>query len=270
MASSDNQRVATTDAEAGRRVGRSLDRPPILRVAGLAAYYGELRAIYDVSLSINEGDVLSIIGANGAGKSTLIKSLTGLMNRGRAAHTRGEVTFKNQRIDTMAAEKIVDLGVAMVPEGRRLFVRMSVQDNLMCGAYLPRCRAGAADKLDEIYSLFPRLAERKDQLVSQMSGGEQQMVAIGRALMSSPELILFDELSLGLAPKVVADIYQVVDRIYRQGVTCVIIEQDMKRALSVASQVCVMLEGTVVLEGTPEQLSVDQITAAYFGAGAMV
>lgn len=251
-------------------VDTAAERPPILRTAGLAAYYGELRAIYDISLTIGQGDVLSIIGANGAGKSTLIKSITGLMNRGRAAHTRGEINYKNQRIETLPAERIVDLGVAMVPEGRRLFARMSVEDNLLAGAFLPRCRPMAKAKLDEVFELFPRLAERRQQIVSQMSGGEQQMVAIGRALMSSPELILFDELSLGLAPTVVEDIYRVVQQVYRQGVTCVVIEQDMKRALSVATQVCVMLEGTVVLEGKPEELSVEQISAAYFGTGVTV
>ena len=254
------------ESSATANSNRRTERAPILKTVGLSAYYGELRAIYDVNLSIYEGDVLSIIGANGAGKSTLIKSITGLMNRGRVAHTRGEITYRNQRIDTLAAEVIVDRGVAMVPEGRRLFARMSVQDNLLCGAYLPRCRADARSDLETVYTLFPRLADRRQQLVSQMSGGEQQMVAIGRALMSSPDLILFDELSLGLAPAVVDDIYKVLSRIVSQGVTCIVIEQDMRRALAVASQCCVMLEGTVVLEGSPAELTEEQITAAYFGA----
>ncbi len=244
------------------------EKRPLLRVAGLSAFYGELRAIYDVNLSIGQGDVLSIIGANGAGKSTLMKSIVGLMNRGRVAHTRGEITFGRERIDRMPSEQIVDLGIAMVPEGRRLFARMNVEDNLLAGAFLPRCRPTARQRLEEIYALFPRLADRRNQVVSQMSGGEQQMVAIGRALMSEPSLILFDELSLGLAPTVVEDIYQTVEGIYRRGVTCVIIEQDMSRALAVATQVCVMLEGTIVLEGTPAELTREQITAAYFGTEA--
>jgi len=154
----------------------------------------------------------------------------------------------------------------MVPEGRRLFGRMSVEDNLRAGAFLPRLRAGADRRLNEVYSLFPRLRDRRAQIVSQMSGGEQQMVAIGRALMSSPQLILFDELSLGLAPAVVDDIYRKVKDIHAQGVTCVVIEQDMHRALAVANHVCVMLEGSIVLEGTPASLSEAAITAAYFGA----
>jgi branched-chain amino acid transport system ATP-binding protein len=245
-----------------------VEKSPLLRVAGLSAYYGELRALYDVNLSVGEGDILSIIGANGAGKTTLMKSIVGLMNRGSVAHTRGEITLRRERIDRLGPEQIVDLGVAMVPEGRRLFSRMSVEDNLLAGAFLPRCRAGAQARLEQAYELFPRLAERRRQVVSQMSGGEQQMVAIGRALMSEPSLVLFDELSLGLAPAVVEDIYQTVQRIYRQGVTCVIIEQDMTRALAVATQVCVMLEGTIVLEGTPAELTRDRITAAYFGTEA--
>jgi branched-chain amino acid transport system ATP-binding protein len=190
----------------------------------------------------------------------------GMMNRGAAAHVRGEIAFRGERIDRRDTESIVDAGVALVPEGRRLFPRMSVEDNLLCGAWLPRCRAQMHERLEEVYELFPRLAERREQVVSQMSGGEQQMVAIGRALMSSPSLILFDELSLGLAPSVIEDIYATVTTIHRRGVTCVVIEQDLGRALAVATQVCVMLEGSVVLEGTPASLSRARIEAAYFGA----
>lgn len=239
---------------------------PLLTIAGLSAYYGELRAIYDVALDIRQGDILAIIGANGAGKSTLLKSVVGLMNRGQAAHIRGRVEFRGQRLDRMTTEQIVDAGVTLVPEGRRLFARMSVEDNLRAGAFLPRLRATADRRLGDIFNLFPRLRERRTQIVSQMSGGEQQMVAIGRALMSSPQLILFDELSLGLAPSVVDDIYRKVHDIHASGVTCVVIEQDMRRALSVANHVCVMLEGSIVLEGRPGDLSEAEITAAYFGA----
>jgi branched-chain amino acid transport system ATP-binding protein len=256
------------DADAGPResTGPRSGRAPLLRVGGLSAFYGEMRAIFDVNLAIGEGEILSIIGANGAGKSTLMKSIMGMMNRGAAAHVRGEIAFRGERIERRDTEAIVDAGLAMVPEGRRLFARMSVEDNLLCGAWLPRCRPGMRERLDEVYALFPRLAERREQVVSQMSGGEQQMVAIGRALMSSPSLILFDELSLGLAPVVVEDIYRTVADIHRRGVTCVVIEQDLSRALSVATQVCVMLEGSIVLEGTPATLSRERIEAAYFGA----
>jgi len=236
---------------------------PLLTIAGLSAYYGELRAIYDIALEIGEGDILAIIGANGAGKSTLLKAIVGLMNRGQAAHIRGRIEFAGKRLDAMTTEQIVDAGVTMVPEGRRLFARMSVEDNLRAGAFLPRLRGGADRRLGEI---FPKLRDRRSQIVAQMSGGEQQMVAIGRALMSSPRVILFDELSLGLAPAVVDDIYRKVHDIHARGVACVIIEQDMKRALEVANHVCVMLEGALVLEGRPGELTEDQITAAYFGS----
>jgi len=238
---------------------------PLLAVSGLSAYYGELRALYDVTLSVRPGEVLSIIGANGAGKSTLLKSIVGMMNRGAAAHIQGDIEFAGRRIAGRATEDIVDAGITMVPEGRRLFARMSVEENLAAGAFLPRCRTGLRQRMDEIYALFPKLHERREQVVAQMSGGEQQMVAIGRALMSSPRLILFDELSLGLAPAVIEEIYRKVRTIHEQGVTCIIIEQDMRRALSVADRVCVMLEGSIVLSGRPAELSEAAITAAYFG-----
>ena len=241
-------------------------RRPLLSVSGLSAYYGELRALYDVSFQVSAGDVLSIIGANGAGKSTLMKSLVGMMSRGKTAHIEGTIDFRGRRLDRLGTEKIVDAGVTMVPEGRRLFARLSVEDNLLAGAFLQRCRHGAPKKLKEIYELFPRLGERRDQVVSQMSGGEQQMVAIGRALMSSPEIVLFDELSLGLAPSIVDDVYRNVRAINQRGVTCIIIEQDMRRAMAVANHVLVMLEGRVVLEGKPGDLTEQQVTAAYFGS----
>jgi branched-chain amino acid transport system ATP-binding protein len=238
---------------------------PLLEIRQLSAFYGEVGALHDINLAVHSGDVLTIIGANGAGKTTLLKSIVGMMNRGRAAHIRGEIELRGRRLDRMETVEIVDAGVTMVPEGRRLFARLSVEDNLLSGAYLPRSRRAIRDRLEETYALFPKLRDRRGQLASQLSGGEQQMVAIGRALMSSPSLILFDELSLGLAPAVVDDIYENVARIIADGVTCVIIEQDMQRALSVASKVCVMLEGRIVLRGGAGELSHDAITAGYFG-----
>ena len=239
---------------------------PALRVTSLSAYYGELRAIYDISLELQRGEVLAIIGANGSGKSTLLRSLVGLMNQGARAHIRGQIEFEGHRLDRMSSEDIVDIGVTLVPEGRRLFPRMSVEDNLLSGAYLPRCRADISRRLAEIYTLFPRLAERKSQVVSQMSGGEQQMVAIGRALMSSPKLIAFDELSLGLSPLMVEEIYKNLKGVMASGRTLIIVEQDLKRALSVCTRFVVMLEGAIVLEGRPSEVSEEAITAAYFGS----
>ncbi len=242
------------------------DSAPMLRVANLSAFYGELQALQDVSFDIRADQVVSIIGANGAGKSTLLKSLVGQMRRGRTAHITGEISFAGSRIDALSPAEIVDRGIAMVPEGRRLFARMSVEDNLLAGAFLPRCRGTGRQRLETVYALFPRLAERRRQLVAQMSGGEQQMVAIGRAMMSEPRLILFDELSLGLAPAVINDIYASLDAIRASHVACVIVEQNMKRSLAVATDVLVMLEGRIVLRGRPDELTEAAVAAAYFGA----
>jgi len=225
-----------------------------------------MRAIYDVSLELKRGDVLAIIGANGAGKSTLLRSLVGLVNQGARSHMRGTIEFEGKRIDGLTPDRIVDAGLALVPEGRRLFARMSVEDNLLAGAFLPRCRAAIPGKLAEIYALFPRLRERRNQLVAQMSGGEQQMVAIGRALMSSPRLIAFDELSLGLSPMMVDEIYKNLQQIIANGTTVIVVEQDLKRALASCTRFCVMLEGNIVLEGRPGEVSEDEIAAAYFGS----
>ena len=238
----------------------------LLRVTSLAAYYGELRAIYDVSLELQPGDVLAVIGANGAGKSTLLKSLVGLMNHGERSHIRGAIEWDGKRIEQLTPDRIVAAGIALVPEGRRLFARLSVEDNLLAGAYLPRCRPAIPARLEEVYTLFPRLRERRSQVVSQMSGGEQQMVAIGRALMSSPRLIAFDELSLGLAPAMVDEIYKNLKAVIARGTTAILVEQDLNRALAACTRFCVMLEGSIVLEGRPGEVSVDAITAAYFGS----
>ncbi|MDP6925540.1 MAG: ATP-binding cassette domain-containing protein, partial [Rhodospirillales bacterium] len=166
----------------------------------------------------------------------------------------------------LTTEKIVNAGVTMVPEGRRLFPRLTVEENLITGAHLARCRNNSEEKISEMYDMFPRLAERHNQVVNQMSGGEQQMVAIARALMSDPQVVLFDELSLGLAPAIVDDIYEKVNQINESGVTCIVIEQDMKRALRVSNHVLVLLEGAVVLEGDPKELDGEQVMAAYFGS----
>jgi len=241
------------------------DSPPLLTVKGLSAYYGESRALFGVGFSVEKGTVHSIVGANGAGKSTLLRAIVGMMNRGRAAHINGIVEFKGRRIDHLKTEEIVGLGVTMVPEGRRLFASMSVEENLLCGGFLARCRSAMDETLESVYDLFPRLAARRQQPVSQMSGGEQQMFSIGRALMSSPELILLAELSLGLAPIVVDQIYQRILTINQRGITCIVIEQDTERAMRVATSVSVLLEGRVVLEGDPDILGRDRVSAAYFG-----
>lgn len=240
--------------------------PSLLSLEHVSAGYGELVAVHDVSLSVSAGSVLGIIGANGAGKTTLLKAICGLMRRGDTAHMQGRIEFEGRDISNLEAADIVDAGVAYVPEGRRLFKQMTVEENLLAGAYLRRCRRHARQRLAEVFELFPRLGERRKQIVWQMSGGEQQMVAIGRALMSSPRLVLFDELSLGLAPIVIDDIYRNIEEIRTAGVACVVVEQSMARVLNIATQLVVMLEGGIVLRGRPSELSQDAIQAAYFGS----
>ena len=237
----------------------------LLRVSGLAAYYGELEAIHGINLDLDPGDVLAIIGANGAGKSTLLRSIAGLTTSGGSTSLQGSIRFDGHLLEQADPHEIVDWGIALVPEGRRLFPRMTVEDNLLCGAYLPRCRAGARRELNSVYALFPRLQERRRQVVSQMSGGEQQMVAIGRALMSTPRLLLLDELSLGLSPAMVDEIYRNLARIVESGLSIIFVEQDLKRALKTANRFVVMLEGRIVLRGRPDEVDEGAITAAYFG-----
>ena len=237
-----------------------------MRVDGVCAYYGELQALDTISVDLDAGDALAIIGANGAGKSTLLRSIAGLTASGGTTRLTGTITFDGRRIETEAPDAIIDQGIALVPEGRRLFARMSVEDNLLCGAYLSRCRPQMRAKLAEVYALFPRLAERRRQVVSQMSGGEQQMVAIGRALMSSPRLLMLDELSLGLSPAMVEDIYANLARVVKNGLTVILVEQDLKRALGAVSRFVVMLEGRIVLRGRPGEIGTEAITAAYFGS----
>ena len=245
----------------------SVDQP-LLSVAGLSAFYGGLQALHDIAFDLRRGEILAIIGANGAGKSTLLRSLAGLTGSAGGSRLTGRIMMAGQRIDDATPAAIVDAGIALVPEGRRLFGRMVVEDNLLCGAYLPRCRAALREKLDDVYDLFPRLRERRRQPVSQMSGGEQQMVAIGRALMSSPRLLLLDELSLGLSPAMVEGTYANLARIVQSGLTIVLVEQDLSRALKTATRFLVMLEGRIVLFGRPCDVERDTITAAYFGAPA--
>jgi branched-chain amino acid transport system ATP-binding protein len=236
----------------------------ILALDEISAFYGELQALFDIDLELRRGDILALIGANGAGKSTLLRTITGLTAVGGKTRLTGRMHFEGQAIELLPPERIVEMGIALVPEGRRLFSRMSVEDNLLCGAYLPVWRRSARQKLDEIYDLFPKLAERRRQIVTQMSGGEQQMVAIGRALMTSPRLLLLDEVSLGLSPATVEDLYGNLQRL-RDRLTIVLVEQDLQRAMRFAGRAAVMLEGRIVLSGETSSLSREAITTAYFG-----
>ena len=241
------------------------DSQPVISLEQVSAYYGGLQAIRDISLSVYLGDILCIVGANGAGKSTLLNSIVGLMADDPNCQIDGSIRIGKVDVTRAAPHAIVELGVSLAPEGRQLFGSMSVEENLLVGAYPPRVRSRSSELLAGVYELFPNLADRRSQIVSKMSGGEQQMVAIGRALMSDPSILLIDEMSLGLAPIVVADIADRVREIHRRGTTFLLVEQEIGRAFDLATRICVMLEGTVVMQGTPESLDRDLVIDAYFG-----
>ena len=230
---------------------------PILQMQGLNAHYGDFQALYGVDMHVTAGEVLAIIGANGAGKTTLMRSISGLLqNRADA------VSYRGQAIGAMRADQVAELGIALVPEGRQLFPSLSVEENLLIGAQTGR---DGPWSLEKVYGLFPILEERKAQASTTLSGGQQQMVAIGRALMANPDVILFDEISLGLAPVIIKSIYDALPDIVGDGMTALIVEQDISKALSVSSRVYCLQEGRVSLTGATDSISRDDITRAYFG-----
>jgi branched-chain amino acid transport system ATP-binding protein len=233
----------------------------ILETRGLEAFYGDFQALFGIDLRLNDGECVAIIGANGAGKTTFLRSLTGVLR-----NTPDSILFDGAPIGDRPAHEIVTLGLAMVPEGRRLFPSLSVEENLLMGRY-GRAIDGAWS-LDAIYELFPILAERRDNPGTALSGGQQQMVAIGRALMSNPRALVCDEISLGLAPVVIKDIYKALPRIRESGCAVIVVEQDIGQALQVADRVYCFMEGRVTLTGTPAELSREAIHDAYFGAHA--
>lgn len=232
---------------------------PILSVSGLTAHYGDFQALFGVDLALEPGEVVAIIGANGAGKTTLMRAITGI-----ARISAGRVRLDGRDITCTAAPDILMAGIAMVPEGRRLFPSLSVEENLLIGAHARRT-AGHWN-LESVYRLFPALRERRQHPGTALSGGQQQMVAIGRALMSNPRVLLCDELSLGLAPVVIREIYAAFPEIRAGGASVVVIEQDVGQALKVADHVHCMMEGRITLSGRPGELSRDAIHDAYFGA----
>jgi len=232
-------------------------RDAILTLTGLDAFYGDFQALYGVDLTVSEGEVLAIIGANGAGKTTLLRSISGLI-----ANKPDQVQFRGKAIGTERPDVIAQMGLAMVPEGRQLFPSLSVEENLMIGG---RVNRKGPWNLRKVYDLFPILEERKSQASTSLSGGQQQMVAIGRALMSNPELIMFDEISLGLAPVIIRDIYKALPGIVGGGMSAVIVEQDITKALAVSSRVYCLQEGRVSLEGKSDAVSREDIARAYFG-----
>jgi branched-chain amino acid transport system ATP-binding protein len=230
---------------------------PLLQVRALDARYGDFQALFGVSMDVAAGEVVAAIGANGAGKSTLLKCIAGAMPARRDA-----IVFAGEPVGGSAAHTMVARGVALVPEGRRLFPSLSVEENLLIGGQLGRPGPWS---LERVYALFPILAERRRQPSTSLSGGQQQMVAIGRALMSNPRLLLCDELSLGLAPIVIRDIYARLPAIVAEGISLVIVEQDIVQALKVASHVYCLQEGRVALSGEAKSMTREQISAAYFG-----
>lgn len=229
----------------------------ILSVENLEAWYGDAKVLHGLGFALKQGEVLSLIGANGAGKSTLLKCICGLLPK-----KTGSISFKGEAIHGFGANEIVAKGIALVPEGRRLFPSLSVEENLILGGQVNR---PGPWNLEAVYGLFPILEEKRNAPSTSLSGGQQQMVAIGRGLMSNPDLILLDELSLGLAPIVIKDIYALLPRIVGNGLSAILVEQDVTRALDSAHHFLCLQEGHISLEGSPKAFSKDEISAAYFG-----
>ena len=233
----------------------------LLEVAGITTAYQGLVAIADVSVDVAHGEIVVVAGANGAGKSTLLKSVAG-QERPRS----GTVTFDGQRIDGMPGHAITALGIAYVPENRRLFPRLSVRDNLRLGSYLHRAKADRDAPLEQVFALFPRLQERLDQLAGTLSGGEQQMLAISRALMTRPRLLMLDEPSQGIMPKLVDEIFEAVVTIRKAGLTILLVEQRLAESLAIADRAFILKTGRVVMAGTAAEIAADpSIRAAYLG-----
>lgn len=233
---------------------------PVLEVKDVDVYYGELQALFKVNLEVDRGRIVSVLGANGAGKSTLLKSISGLLES-----RSGSIFFDRKRIDGLPPHDIVDLGLSLVPEGRKIFSSLTVRENLMIGSYTPKARKESRETLKGILQLFPSLHARISQKGTDLSGGEQQMLAIGRALMSRPRFIIFDEISLGLSPLVVKELYRAVKKINQEGMTVVLVEQDVKRSLKVADFAYILQEGKVTLQGNPRHLTEETVKRAYFG-----
>jgi branched-chain amino acid transport system ATP-binding protein len=234
---------------------------PLLRVQKIDVFYHDFHALWDVSIEVEVGLVVSIIGANGAGKSTLLNTIAGVLRP-----STGTIEFNGKKINGLMPYQAVTEGISMVPEGRRMFPRLTVLENLEVGCYIRKARKRKDEVLQKIYELFPILGERENQFSSTLSGGEQQMLAIGRALMSEPKLILFDEISLGLSPLVIKNIYQRVRQINSEGgITALLVEQDIQRSLKAAHKVYIMQSGKIRLGGIPNELSQEDIRKAYFG-----
>ncbi|HIU75279.1 MAG TPA: ABC transporter ATP-binding protein [Candidatus Pelethocola excrementipullorum] len=233
----------------------------MLEVKDLQVYYGVIQALKGISFEVNQGEVIALIGANGAGKTTTLHSLTGLLQA-----EQGSIEFEGHDITKMPAHKIVEMGIAHVPEGRRVFSQLSVYENLKMGAYTRKDKNEIAESLSNVYKRFPRLEERKNQRAGTLSGGEQQMLAMGRALMSRPKMIVMDEPSMGLSPIFVNEIFNIIEEVSAGGTTVLLVEQNAKKALSIANRAYVLETGNIVLSGDAEVLmNDDSIKKAYLG-----
>jgi branched-chain amino acid transport system ATP-binding protein len=233
----------------------------MLSLAAVSAGYGSFRALFDVSLEVPQGEAVGVIGPNGAGKTTLMRVISGLVPL-----TGGAMTFEGRSVGGLPAHRMVEQGIAHVPENRRLFARLTVEDNLRIGAFIPQARARFAVELERVYQLFPRLKDRREQLAGTLSGGEQQMCAIGRALMSRPKLLLMDEPSAGLAPLVVQQVFELVQRIRAEGLTVLIVEQNVPQVLDVVDRAYLLEVGSIKLKGTSAELKDnDFIRRSYMG-----
>jgi branched-chain amino acid transport system ATP-binding protein len=234
----------------------------MLEVNGLNTFYGQIQVLWDICLKIEEGEILALVGANGAGKTTLLHTISGILRP-----TSGSVSFLGQRIDGLSPHTIVELGISHIPEGRKLFTDMSVYENLEMGAYINRAWKIRHETLEHVYQLFPMLKERAGQLARTLSGGEQQMLAMGRGLMSRPKLCIIDEPSNGLAPLLVSEVFQIIKSLRKeQGITILLIEQNVRQTLEIADRACVLENGRMALEGTCEDLlKSDHVRKAYLG-----
>ena len=233
----------------------------MLEVKNLQVYYGVIQAIRDVSFTVNEGEVIALIGANGAGKTTILHTITGLI-----AAKEGEVLYEGIDLQKIPPHKIVSLGIAHVPEGRHVFAQLTVYENLLMGAFTRKDKSEIEESLQSVYKRFPRLQERKGQLAGTLSGGEQQMLAMGRALMSKPKIILMDEPSMGLSPILVAEIFDIIKSISKSGTTVLLVEQNAKKALSIADRAYVLETGTIVLTDDAKKLMDNEsVKKAYLG-----
>lgn len=233
----------------------------MLKVKQIEVFYGDVQVIWEVSFKVEEKELAALIGANGSGKSTTLNTISSVL------HPRaGTIEFNGQRIDNLEAFQVVDLGISQVPEGRRLFPEMSVQENLELGSFNAEAKKKRREGLEWVFSIFPRLQERRKQLAGTLSGGEQQMVAVGRGMMARPKLLMLDEPSLGLAPLMVREVFKVVERVNSEGVTVLLVEQNVKHTLSVATRAYVLENGRIVMEGKGQDLLEDEhVKKAYLG-----